>query len=68
MLISTKARNFRSGWPTPGRIHLLPKVSNRNEVVLCDCGSGKTIDLWWWWWRENKNVVVVGVVAMEGKH
>ena len=67
MLISTKARNFPLGWPTPGRIQWLPKVSNRNEVVLCGCGSGKAIDMWWWWWRENKSVVVVGVVAMEGQ-
>ena len=44
----------------------MPKVSNRNEVVLCGCGSGKAIDMWWWW-RENKSVVVVGVVAMEGQ-
>ena len=66
MLISTKARNFPLGWPTPGRIQWLPKVSNRNEVVFCGCGSGKAIDMWWWW-RENKSVVVVGVVAMEGQ-
>ena len=34
MLISTKAQNFTSGSPTPGRIRLLLKVSNRNVVVL----------------------------------
>ena len=46
MLISTKAQNFTSGSPTPGRIRLLLKVSNRNVVVLvvvvfCGSGSGK---------------------------
>ena len=46
MLISTKAQNFTSGSPTPGRIRLLLKVSHRNVVVLvvvvfCGSGSGK---------------------------
>jgi len=41
MLIRTKARNFPSGWPTPGRIQLLLKVSNRNVVVLVVVVAGK---------------------------
>ena len=41
MLINTKAQNFTSGWPTPGRIRLLLKVSNRNVVVLVVVVVGK---------------------------
>ena len=41
MLISTKAQHFTSGWPTPGHIRLLLKVSNRNVVALVVVVVGK---------------------------
>ena len=63
MLINTKTQNFTSGWPTPGRIRLLLKVSNRNVVALVvvvvgkqsTCGAGgcrnggKTLEMWLGW-------------------